>query len=162
MSPKTGEGARPGLLGWCVAEHGRYYAREWGFGTFFEAKVATDMSSFLVRADTPGCHIWWAEDDAGFTGTLTIDGGDADDGLTHLRWFITSDRARGQGLGNSLLNTAISAARDDGARGVFLTTFAGLDAARRLYEKHGFVLVSEQRDTSWGTEVTEQRFEVTF
>ena len=32
-------GFKPGLLGWTVAEHGRYYAEHWKFGAFFETKV---------------------------------------------------------------------------------------------------------------------------
>ena len=39
-----------------------------------------------------------------------------------------------------------------------LGTFAGLDAARALYEKHGFSLVREQEGTSWGIRVREQEF----
>ena len=42
---------------------------------------------------------------------------------------------------------------------VYLTTFAGLDAARALYERHGFRLVEEGEDTTWGVKVTEQLFE---
>ena len=41
-----------------------------------------------------------------------------------------------------------------------LWTFAGLDAARRLYERAGFRLAEERRGTQWGIEVTEQRFEL--
>ena len=51
---------------------------------------------------------------------------------------------------------------EDGVRGIFLTTFAGLDAARRIYDSAGFVLVHEQHDRTWGTEVMEQRFELVF
>ena len=40
-----------------------------------------------------------------------------------------------------------------------LTTFAGLAAARRLYEAHGFRLVDAAPGETWGTAVTEQRFE---
>ena len=42
---------------------------------------------------------------------------------------------------------------------VWLTSFRGLDAARALYERHGFRLVCEEPATSWGTPVLEQRFE---
>jgi hypothetical protein len=44
-------------------------------------------------------------------------------------------------------------------RRIFLWTFAGLDAARHLYETFGFRLVSQQEGEQWGTRVTEQRFE---
>jgi hypothetical protein len=40
----------------------------------------------------------------------------------------------------------------------YLTTFAGLDAARRLYEQAGFTLTHEEEADSWGTKVREQLF----
>jgi hypothetical protein len=41
---------------------------------------------------------------------------------------------------------------------VYLWTFSGLEAARHLYEKAGFVLAEEKQGTRWGTVVKEQRF----
>lgn len=156
------EGYLPGLLGWTVAEHGRYYAKHWKFGPFFESKVAAEMSDFVRRADADGNHIWSVSDAEGFVATLTLDGGETQDGLTHLRWFIANDRARGQGLGSRMLQTALAQAQANSMKGVYLTTFAGLDAARRIYDSFGFRLVREQRDSTWGTDVLEQRFEVIF
>jgi len=49
--------------------------------------------------------------------------------------------------------------RRTGRRLVHLDTFAGLDAARALYERAGFRLVAEQAGETWGRVVTEQRFE---
>jgi len=40
-----------------------------------------------------------------------------------------------------------------------LHTFAGLDAARHLYQQHGFALIDEHATTAWGPPVLEQRFE---
>lgn len=51
-----------------------------------------------------------------------------------------------------------SFARASGRPGIYLWTFAGLDAARRLYDDFGFRLVEEQAGETWGTRVTEQRF----
>ncbi|GAJ20768.1 unnamed protein product, partial [marine sediment metagenome] len=31
--------------------HGTYYHDHWGFGLYFEAKVATELSEFLQRYD---------------------------------------------------------------------------------------------------------------
>ncbi len=42
---------------------------------------------------------------------------------------------------------------------VHLHTFAGLDAARHLYERHGFQLINEQPTTEWGPPVLDQHFE---
>ena len=61
-----------------------------------------------------------------------------------------------------MMQTALDQSRQEGRRGVYLTTFAGLDAARRIYDSAGFTLVHEQRDRTGGTEVQEQRFEVIF
>jgi hypothetical protein len=41
----------------------------------------------------------------------------------------------------------------------YLTTFRGLDAARSLYESHGFVLVAEDAADPWSGTVGLQRFE---
>lgn len=45
---------------------------------------------------------------------------------------------------------------------VYLWTFAGLDAARHLYEKCGFRLCEQCEGNQWEKTVTEQRFELAF
>ena len=64
------------------------------------------------------------------------------------------------GTGRRLLDEAVGFCRRSGRRRVELWTFAGLDAARRLYEQAGFRLAEERRGAQWGVEVTEQRFEL--
>ena len=162
MSIEYGHGWIPGLLGWTVAEHARYYAKHWDFGAFFEAKVAAEMAAFVNRLQDPGNHLIWVRDNDGLLATVSIDAGEAKGGLTHLRWFIASDRARGRGLAAPLIGKAIDATRSDGAAGVFLWTFAGLDAARAIYEAVGFRLVKQGEDATWGQVVTEQRWELVF
>ena len=41
----------PGDLGEVVALHGRWYARHWNFGMYFEALVARDLGGFLIDFD---------------------------------------------------------------------------------------------------------------
>jgi transcriptional regulator with PAS, ATPase and Fis domain len=50
---------------------------------------------------------------------------------------------QGRGLGADLLGRAVSFCDERGYERIWLTTFAGLDAARALYERHGFVLTGE-------------------
>jgi hypothetical protein len=45
-----------------------------------------------------------------------------------------------------------------GASAVWLTTFAGLDAARALYERYGFALADESDADQWQGGVREQLF----
>ena len=64
----------------------------------------------------------------------------------------------GGGVGGVLMRAGLDFLAAAGFRSCFLTTFAGLDPARRLYEAAGFVLAGETVAESWGTRVSEQRF----
>jgi len=77
-----------------------------------------------------------------------------------LRWFIVEPAWHGRGLGRKLLSQCLDFARQAGHRKVFLWTFAGLDAARRLYEAEGFTLAEEHRVDQWGNQIIEQKFEL--
>lgn len=153
-------GWTPGLIGYTVATHARYYAREWGFGPVFEAKVAQGMADFVARYHPERDALLWAAVDGELAGTITIDGSDPElpEGRAHLRWFIVSDFARGMGVGRRLFNRALMHLEACHFSSCYLTTFAGLDPARRLYESAGFALQAEADGESWGTRVTEQVF----
>lgn len=150
----------PGAIGRVAELHGTYYAEQWGFGSYFEGKVASALSEFLGRYDERRDGFWTVTLAGRIEGSIAIDGIQAEDKAAHLRWFIMSDALRGKGMGNQLMETAIDFCRDRSYGKVYLWTFAGLDAARHLYEKIGFELVEEFNGTQWGTEVTEQRFEL--
>ena len=156
---KIARGYVPGSLGRVVELHGSYYHDHWGFGLFFEAKVAVDLSEFLKRYDESRDGFWTVSVDGIVQGSITIDAIHAESDGAHLRWFIMSDGLRGKGAGNQLINTAISFCRSKGYKKMYLWTFEGLGAARHLYEKGGFRLVEERRGAQWGTEVNEQRLE---
>ncbi len=155
------EGYRPGVIADIVALHMDYYAREWEFGAAFETKVAGELAQFLARCDTDRDLFLCARgDDGELAGTITLDGADAQppgEGA-HLRWFMVGDTARGTGLGRHLLECAMAHCRDRQFASVYLTTFAGLDAARHLYEAVGFELVAESDDDQWQSGVREQKF----
>ncbi|MCA3631163.1 MAG: GNAT family N-acetyltransferase [Methylobacterium sp.] len=158
--PRIVEGWRPGALGFIIGEHGQYYARHWGFGAFFEARVAAGLAEFAGRMVPSTDRFFLAVDDAErILGSLVLDLTDPGqpEGEAHLRWFILQDGARGQGLGEKLMSRAMAHC-DAHARACWLTTFAGLDAARTLYERHGFSLEREEEGASWGTTVREQLF----
>jgi GNAT superfamily N-acetyltransferase len=56
------------------------------------------------------------------------------------------------------MQAAMDFCREGGFDEVHLWTFSGLDAARVLYERHGFELVEECQGDQWGRVVTEQKF----
>lgn len=158
------DGAVAGLGGWIAAEHGRTYAA-YGFGRDFESAVAQGVTDFLQRLAPPARQVFWARDETGFVAALSLDGPDdavASGARLQIRWVIVAERARGRGLGRALLERAIVSARAAGASGLFLETFRGLDAARALYERAGFQLVSEAETRAYGPPVLGQRFELDF
>lgn len=153
-------GYQPGALGWVVGLHGAYYHEHWQFGWYFEAKVATELAELFGRFEPTRDGFWLAKRAGRIVGSVTIDGGQADTVGARLRWFIVDPACQGQGIGQALIEAALAFCRQAGFRRVYLTTFAGLDAARHLYERHGFRLVAEQTDNHWGATTREQEFEL--
>jgi GNAT superfamily N-acetyltransferase len=157
---KITSGYIPGSIGRVVELHGTYYHTHWEFGPFFESKVAAEMAEFIGRYDINQDGFWTASLEGHIEGSIIIDGIHAKDEGAHLRWFIVSDRLRGKGAGNLLIQKAIDFCRNKQYERVYLWTFEGLHAARHLYEKYGFQLVEQQSGQQWGKVVTEQRFEL--
>jgi GNAT superfamily N-acetyltransferase len=160
MSKTIFTGYVPGAIGRIVELHANYYSLNWGFGLFFEARVAKEMSEFLSRFDQACDGFWIVSLNDRIEGGIAIDGINARTDGAHLRWFILSPEVRGRGFGHRLMEEAISFCRKKDYRRVYLETFEGLHAARHLYEKFGFRLMRQAEGTQWGKEVTEQKFEL--
>jgi putative acetyltransferase len=62
-----------------------------------------------------------------------------DESVCELRKMYFLKEARGTGAGKALLAECIAAARRFGYRTMYLETLTGMDAARALYEKNGFL-----------------------
>ncbi len=152
------QGYVPGIIGRVAELHGRYYHSQWGFGSFFEAKVASEFAEFICRYEPDRDHIWSVLLDDCVEGSIIVDG--IDKTSAHIRWFIMSDQLRGKGMGYRLINEALAFCRQRQYPRIHLWTFEGLVAAQHLYEKCGFSLVDTRPGSQWGVEVIEQRYEV--
>jgi len=159
MSARIESGYAVGCIGRIVQLHADFYSQLVGFGLPFEAKVARELVQFCDGFDPERDGLWLATMGGVVHGSIAIDGSHADTEGAHLRWFITSDALRGQGMGSQLITQALDFCNAKGYKRMYLWTFDGLGAARHLYEKHGFKLVHEEVGTMWGGEVREQRFE---
>lgn len=156
-------GPRPGLIGDVAALHGRYYAANWDFPVYFEAKVASEMAAFFSRFDAARDIVLSVDGaDGRIAAAITLDVTDPalPKGQGHLRWFIVSDELRGRGLGRRLIGDVLAGARERRLRSIYLTTFRGLDAAAKLYGDAGFRVTDECEGATWGRTVTEQRLDV--
>lgn len=141
------KGYTPGALGRIVELHGSYYHADWGLDLYFEAKVAIELAEFLSRFDPQRDGAWFAYASGRAIGGIFIDGKDADGEGARLRWFIVDPAYQGCGVGKRLIEAAVTFCEERGFRRVYLTTFAGLDSARHLYEKHGFRVCGEMDAT---------------
>jgi DNA-binding MarR family transcriptional regulator/GNAT superfamily N-acetyltransferase len=151
-------GYHPGVIAKIIEMHAVYYSREAAFGKKFELKVAAGLADFCERLEKPMNGIWTAQQGGIVVGSVALDGEDLGVGVSHLRWFIVDDGARGAGVGRKLLDAALRFSDDRGFREIQLWTFDGLHAARHLYESRGFTLVEERPGRRWGRKVLEQRF----
>ena len=73
---------------------------------------------------------------SGGGGIAPLEGGDAD--VCELRKMYFLPELRGLGAGTALIGRCLDAAREHGFRRCYLETLRGMDAAMRLYERHGF------------------------
>jgi GNAT superfamily N-acetyltransferase len=152
------KGYTPGAIGRMTELHAAYYSKHWGFDVFFESKVATELSELVNRFNESRDGLWLASLDHRIIGSIAIDGKDRKG--ARLRFFIVDPEYRGRGYGRMLVAAAIGFCRTAGFKKVYLSTFAGLDPARHLYEKFGFVLSEASEGNHWGKNVLEQTFEL--
>ena len=152
-------GPSNGLIERVTGLHAEYYSRHWGFTDFFANRVAREMREFFNRYDETRDCTWSVVVDNDIEASITIDALDVADRGAHLRWFICSDKTRGQGIGARLIDQAMAFCVQHNYQGVYLHTFKGLEPARQLYESHGFRLVQSSHGDQWGTPVEEQRYE---
>jgi GNAT superfamily N-acetyltransferase len=150
----------PGAMGRIVELHAAYYHRAWGFGLFFEARVAKEMSEFFSRFNEARDGFWTVCHNHRVEGGIAIDGIKAMEDGAHLRWFILSAEVQGRGFGNRLMEEVISFCKKKKHQKIYLETFEGLHAARHLYEKFGFKLVHQAEGAQWGKRMAEQKFEL--
>lgn len=162
MAPVRGAfrvGYHPGVIADIVGLHARYYSQHHGFGAPFETLVATELAEFVSAHDPERDLLLSAVDGEALMGAIVIDHtvSAAGEGAK-LRWFVVSDAARGRGLGRALMERAMAFCDANAYAPVTLSTFAGLDAARHLYEAFGFKLMKEATIDRWHGGVGEQIF----
>ncbi|NLS04793.1 MarR family transcriptional regulator [Rhizobium sp. P32RR-XVIII] len=141
---------RPGDIGWIVQSQGKAYAEEYGWDMRFEGLVAEVAGRFLANFDPEMEYCWIAERDGINVGSVLVTNGG--DGIAKLRLLYVDKAARGLGLGKMLVDECIRFAKAKGYRQLSLWTNGVLEAARGIYVKAGFRLVSEERHKMFGPE----------
>lgn len=147
-----------GDLGWVVQQHGALYAREFGWDATFEAYVVRIVAEYVETPDDGRRAAWIA--DAGGRRVGCILCMPLNEDVAQLRLFVVEPSARGLGIGTRLVRECVRFARQAGYRRMTLWTYDVLAAARRVYQRAGFTLVSEQPEVRFGHELVGQRWEL--
>ena len=148
----------PGDMGWVVQAHGALYAQEYGWDARFEALVAEIVASFIVNYHAARERCWIADKDGERVGSVFLVR--HSDTVAKLRLLLVDPRARGQGLGRTLVDHCISFARQAGYKQMTLWTQSILAAAHRIYSDVGFRLVHQEPHHSFGHDLVGQTWEM--
>jgi GNAT superfamily N-acetyltransferase len=153
-------GYYPGVVGKITEVHALYYYEHWGFDASFETQVGRELSDFVSEFKEERDGLWVATQNGKFVGSVAIDGRDAYAEGARLRWFIVVSQLQGAGIGQKLISHAVEFCRAKQYPKIYLWTFEGLDAARRVYERENFRLIEEHDVNQWGQHIREQKFEL--
>ena len=147
---------QPGDIGWIVHRQAVLYAQEYGWDNRFEALIARIGAQFIERFDPQREACWVAHRGSDIVGSVFLVKRSPTVG--QLRLLYVEPAARGQGVGDQLVQACIDRAREIGYRRLMLWTNDVLSAARRIYERKGFVKVSEERHHSFGHDLVGQNW----
>lgn len=148
----------PGDLGWVVMQHGEIYAREYGYGSEFEALVADVAAAYLKRFDPAWEKGWIAELGGERVGSVLVVRKSAT--VAQLRLLILTAGARGLGLGGRLVDECIAFSRARGYRKLVLWTNSQLEAARAIYASRGFQLAASEPLNAYGQKLVSETWEL--
>lgn len=145
----------PGDLGWIVQRNAALYAAEYAFNADYEGLVARIVADFAEDHDPHLERVWIAELDGRPVGCVMCVRDEAP-ATSRLRLLLVEPDARGLGIGDRLVKAVVDFARGVGYRDLVLWTNDVLASARRIYQRHGFVLVAEKPHRSFGKDLLGQ------
>jgi DNA-binding MarR family transcriptional regulator/GNAT superfamily N-acetyltransferase len=149
---------RVGDIGWVIERQSRLYVEEHGWNGEYEALACEIAGGFIRNHRSRRDFCWIAERGGVRLGAVFLVG--RDDGDGQLRMLHVEREARGQGVGARLVAVCVEAARAAGYPRLVLWTNDILTDARKLYEKAGFTLASEERHHSFGHDLVGQYWEL--
>lgn len=114
----------------------------WDASSGFPSMTPTDKSEFFNERSGPDAHLV-AEDDGEVLGYLRLQEKytfPEGDGVLSINGVAVAKEAQGRGIGSILLTAAAEEGTRRGARKITLNVHGTNTVARRLYERHGYIL----------------------
>lgn len=145
---------------WLVAEHATHYARAEGFDDSFGPLVDSIIQSFLAGHDQTTEAGWIAHQGDARMGSIFCVR--LDETTAKLRLFYVVKAGRGTGIAQALLDQCLSFARQAGYRGLTLWTHESHAAAGRIYDRNGLTRTRAEPVHSFGVDLVEETWEMTF
>ncbi len=138
---------RPGEWGWIIQVHGQYYAKKFGWDCEFECIVAKIIVEYISSEDTDKQACFIADYNDKPVGCILLMKKNDLEGK--LRVLLVSEDARGKGIGGILVESLLEKAKAIGYERLSLWTTDNQKAARILYKKVGFSLVSQTPNSTF-------------
>ena len=148
----------PGDIRHLTYLHGILYDKEFGYDKTFEAYVARGLAEFVLNHDPEKEQIWLAEEKGEIIASIAIVKYLED--TAQLRWYLVHPDHRGKGIGKKLIGNAVEFCRLKKYKSCFLWTTSELKAAAYLYTRAGFIKTEEKTHAIWGSERTEERYDL--
>jgi GNAT superfamily N-acetyltransferase len=152
--PQLIAGYTPGAIARIVELHALYYAQGLGFGLSFEARLAIELSSFLLSLD-PNCDALITAAVSGvIVGSITVDGRTLGPTEAQLRWFVFDSEYKE--VGSALMREALQFCRSKNFQRVLISTMAATPLTETLTEEWGFTLFQTNTGHQWDRPVEER------
>jgi DNA-binding MarR family transcriptional regulator/ribosomal protein S18 acetylase RimI-like enzyme len=150
---------KPGDLGYLVYLHGHLYGIEYQYGVGFESYVAQGIHEFYQQYDPVKDRVWMCEHRGRIVGSLVLM--HRGEHTAQLRYFILEPGYRNLGLGKRLMLLFMDHLKKAGYTKAYLWTTEELSRAAALYRKNGFYLAETKLNSTFGSLVVEQRYDLT-
>ncbi len=153
-------GYAPGAIGAIVALHAKHYAEGPDLALAYEAKVATELSSFLAGMNPKNDLFLVASVHGMIVGSLSVDTRASRAGEAQLRWLIAHPLYGPNEVRTALVGDALQFCSRRNYTRIVLLTNANSEVVRRLASDWGFQLVGEIESRDWPRPLRQQVFEL--
>jgi len=148
----------PGELGWIIQMHSQHCAEKFGWQGEFECVVAKIMVEYLSSKDPDKQACFIAEMNGKPVGCIMLMRKNDTEGK--MRVMYVSEDARRKGVGTLLAKALLEKAKSIGYKTLGLLTTDKQIAARKLYKKIGFSLVSSTPNTTFAKDSTDELWQM--